>query len=243
MTFIHMPLFTATLCMTIAIHAKMVEFAENTYAMQAPTELIALAHKAAERIGFTDAYEIAVPKKAGLTGWNRFAVGGSNTQTKNAYVLVNPSWFNQIPEEQQIFLLARAMLFHTHGIASPYSTYITILAIFFSLLSIISLFWLLGKTPLITYNPAFRLILAYLITIGLEKLITQPLLSKVQAYAGLQHDIFVSRLTAEKLGDRDAAIKALERYDASIKEAVSNGEALFKPFEHTFAQIIAGLQK
>jgi hypothetical protein len=90
MKFFNFSFLMVTLCITIAIHSKMVEFAENTYAAQAPAELIELAHKTAERISFIDAYEIAVPKKAGLMGWNRFAVGGSNVQTKNAYVLVNP---------------------------------------------------------------------------------------------------------------------------------------------------------
>jgi len=59
----------------------------------------------------------------------------------------------------------------------------------------------------------------------------------------LQHDIFITKLAVEKLGDKEAAIKALEFYDASIKAAVKNGEALFKPFETRFAEVIAGLQK
>jgi hypothetical protein len=140
-----------------------------------------------------------------------------------------------------MFLIARAMSFYTYGIASPYGIYIIIATVLLSLLTLICLFWLLGRTPLVAYNRSSRLIVALVINIALQKIVVEPLAGKLQTYVGLQHDIFVSRLAAEKLGDKESAIKALEFYDASIKTAVKNGEALFKPFENRFAQIIAGL--
>jgi len=233
----------ASALLTTATHPKMVEFAENTYGMQAPAEIIALADKTAERIGFESGYEVAIPKKAGLVGWQRFAVGYTNGQTQNAFILVNPEWFKRMPEEQQMFLIARGMLYHTYSLTPPYASYINILVVLISVGLLILLFWLLGKTPLNAHSSAIRWFVACALTIALQKIALEPAAQKVLTYSALRHDIYVANMAAEKLGDKESAIKALEFYDASIKEAVKNGEALFKPFENSFSNIIEGLKQ
>ena len=104
----------ALLCMfnVLAASAKTAEFFENVFAAPASEKLVAQGQKAAELIGYEKAVEMASPKKAGIeiNPLNKFIYGQINPQTQNALIVANPEWLSLMPEEQQFFLIARALM-------------------------------------------------------------------------------------------------------------------------------------
>jgi hypothetical protein len=199
--------------------AKTAEFFENVFAAPASEKLVAQGQKAAELIGYEKAVEIASPKKAGIeiNPLNKFIYGQINPQTQNAVIVANPEWLSLMPEGQQFFLIARALMRLKEGTPLPMKAvhygYMVL-----SFLLVIGLFFVLRKTVLKNHKVWMSILGAFVMTIALEFLCFDPLEAKLLQYLGLQHDKNINELIVQKTQDREAAIKALEFYDAAIEE-------------------------
>lgn len=216
--------------------AKIVNIAEDGYMMQAPQELEAVAEKAAGLVNFTTPYELVVPKKAAIeiNPWNKFASYVINPVTKNPFLIINPEWFNKLPEDQQLFLLGRNFLLMHYGVIPTSFTMIQYLFVFLSLLLLLFLIWIMGKTVLKNQRMWVRILLAGILVGLCEFMVLDPLEKKLKQCYGKIHDRKINKLVIEKINNKDAAIKALEYYESSIKNEIKNGETFFVPFENLF---------
>ena len=102
-----------------------------------------------------------------------------------------------------------------------------------SFLLVIGLFFVLRRTVLKNHKVWMSILAAFVMTIALEFLCFDPLEAKLLQYLGLQHDKNINEQIVQKTQDREAAIKALEFYDAAIEEEY--------PKDQKFWAILKGL--
>lgn len=228
-----------------SMQAKIVELAEDAYAQQAPENVVAIAEKAAALVDFNTPYEIAVAKKAGVevNPSNKFIAYNINPVTKNPLILVNPEWFFKIPEDQQLFLLGRSFLILHQGTTPFTIKIIPYLFILLSIFLILFLFWALGKTALKQQKPLLRALIAYGIITVCNLTFFNTLQVKTIQYFARRYDTQIHELVLKKTKDRDAAIKALEYFDSSIKNEIKNGETFWAPYENIFESYAQNLKK
>ncbi len=224
--------------------AKNIPFQEDAYSMQAPENVVSLVEKAAKDVDFTSDYEVVVPKKAGIeiNPWNKFAGYTMNPFTKNPLLIINPEWFFQLPEDQQLFLIGRNLLLLKHGVTPTSFTIINYAFIVISLLLLLLIYWILGKTALKKQSIWIRILMVCVIVGISEFILLDPLQIKVKQYFGKLHDKKIHDLVLQKLNNKDAAIKALEYYDSSIKNEIKSGDTFFIPYEHLFETYIQDLK-
>lgn len=226
------------------IQATMIEYKEDAYSAQAPQEIIDLAQKAADLIGFDGAYELVVPKRAGIeiNPLNKFLTYGTNPSTKNHFILVNPEWLAKMPEGQQLFFFVRNFLTFKEG--RPFSMKVVpYLYILFSILLSIFLFFILGKTVLKNQKIWVRLLVVLGLMVVSELLITDRLEAAMLRYLGKRFDINILEQAVQKTENRDAVIKALEFYDTSIQEEAQNDEKYWAPYKGLFVGYAQELKK
>jgi hypothetical protein len=233
-----LPVFT--LLISAHIHADVIPYKEDTYTQQAPEEIVILAKQAADLMNFKDGFEVMIPKKAGIeiNPWNKFVGYGKNPSTQNSFILINPEWFSGIPHDQQVFLLARC--FTTLQEGSLPSTSLQIIWILYCILSILLMilcYWLLGKT---TLQPRkwLRVICAIGIIILGELFIFDKIHLYIVRHVSQNFDVGIIKKVIEKIGNKDAAIKALQHLDASIKQAAQSGETFFVPYKDLFEKYV-----
>jgi hypothetical protein len=186
------------------LHAKMVEFVEDAYLLQAPQEIINTADKAAQLMEFDAAYEVIAPKKPGLqvNPWNRFVSYGINPQTKNAFMVINPVWFLGIPEDQQLFLLGRNLLTLKQG-TQPMS--VKVMPYLFMLLTfslMFLLFWILGKTKLADQKSWVRALIAYAIVFVCNLAFLNTLQLKLIQHLSKRYDATINEMVIQKTQQR-----------------------------------------
>ena len=239
-------LFLSSVCafMCAAAMAETAEFFESAFAAPASEKLVAQGQKAAELIGYEKPLEVASPKKAGIeiNPVNKFIYGQINPQTQRAVIVANPEWLSLMPEEQQFFLMARALMLLTE--AKPFSMQVIpylfiILAFFLGL----GFFFLLGKTALKNQKIWLRVILAIVLARACEFLVTNKLEAMVMRSLGKRFDIDVLESVIQKTHNRDAAIKALETYDAGIEEEYPNDPKYWTPYKGLFKEYAEALKK
>lgn len=216
--------------------AKTVEYVEDAHLSQAPQEIVDLSEKSADLMDYQDAYEIAVPKKPGIhiNPWNKFIAQGINPQTKHPIIILNPQWFNEIPGDQQTFLLSRNFATWQAG-AQPFS--IKALPYLFLLNSIVLmliLFWLLGKTRLADQKKWIRALIAFGVVTLSDLTLMTKINQKLTYYLAMQHEMSIIEKVIEKTHNKEAAIEALKHFDTSIKKELADGELFWKPFEKIF---------
>lgn len=224
------------------IRANIIPYKEDIYTQQAPQEIENLAKEAADLMEFKDGFEVVVPKKAGIeiNPWNKFVSSAKNQATQNPFILVNPEWFSGIPHDQQIFLLARCFaLFQENSLTT--FLWINIFFVLLSILLLIFMYWLLGKSPLLS-KKWMRALCALGITIVVELSILDNIRAHVTTYLGSRIDMNVIQKVVAKTGNKDAAIKALQYFDTSLKEAVQNGETILAPFKNNFEKYVDELR-
>jgi len=226
-------------------YSKMVEFTEDAYSMQAPQEIVDIAEKAAEFFECKDAYEVVVPKKAGIliNPWNKFIGTGINPQTKNHFIVINPEWFLSIPEKQQLFLLGRNFLAIKHGTTPLSMKIIPFLFILFTGCFVLFIVWILGKTRLAEYKPWVKGLIAFCIMTTCNIAFMNGLQSKFLLHVAKNHDKAINEMIIQKTGDKDSAIKALEFFDSSIKSELNNGESFWAPYAMLFENYAHELKK
>lgn len=226
-------------------HAKTIEFIENIYAEQAPQNTIDVAQEAAHLFEFKKDYEVAVPKKAGLqvNPWNRFLAYGINPQTQNPFIIINPEWLSKMPKDEQQFLLGRAFVTLERGM-TPLSLKVSpFLYGFFSICLMILIYFALGRTRLAQQKKWVRALLAYAIITICNLTFMNNVYLKFTQYLGKRYDTQIIESMIEKTHDKEAAIKALEHFDASIKKELAEGETFWKPYENLFEGYAKELKK
>lgn len=240
--------FMNSLALTCALmgavaSATMVEYVEDAYAVQAPKEIVDLVDQAAKIVDFDKPYEVAVPKKAGLqiNPWNRFISSVSNPVTNNWLIIVNPEWVSTLPHDQQIFLLGRCFMMGKMGMVPPITKYIPWLFIIASWVLVYILYRLFGRTRLNEQNQAVRVLLAFGVMFVLNVAIINKLQIKLLDHLYRKHDKVMNLAVVEKTGNREAAIQALQAYDAAIKKSIKEGEASLVPFENIFERLAQSL--
>ncbi len=249
-----------------SINTGIVPSTENSNALQVPQEIIKTARKAATLVKFVGVYEVAVPKKGTIQidPWSKFMARGINLQTKNSMIIFNPSWFLDIPQDQQLFLLGYCFMAFKEG-SIPFSMkiipFIVSFVYYFLLFCIAYLFdlffmvWLLGKTPLhllrkkkakkfmgISLEMLVRVAMVWGIVSLSSSFLIDNVYSKLTDYVARKHEIHLMNMVVQKTGNKDAAIKALRYFSASVKEAIKNGETFFAPHANRFENYANALE-
>ena len=225
-------------------YAKIIELKEDFTAKQAPKNIIAIIEKVATFMDFKPDYEIAVAKKAGLqiNPWNKFVTRNINPQTKNPIIIVNPKWFLKIPEAQQTFLVGRHFFFFKNGDHLIIKT-LPFIFIALRILLLILLIWGLGKTILPNKKKWIRFLVAWCTLFVLNITIFNKLEIKTINYLNIRNGMEINEMMVQKTGDRNSAIKALEYFDASIKNEFKNDETFWTPYTSIFEKYANELKK
>ena len=225
--------------------AKVVQFLEDAYSMQAPKEIVDITERVAALMEFKDVYEVIIPKKAGIqiNPWNRFVAHGINPQTKNPVIVVNPQWFLKMPQDQQTFLLGLTFENFKQGTVSFSMKCTPYLFLLLSILAILLLFWGLGKTRLANQKKIIRFFIALGIVFVCNKCVINTLHIKLAQYLRSRNDTNKCEMVLQKTLNRDAAIKTYECLDASMKDEFEKGETFFAPHLSFFKNKIDRLKK
>ncbi len=236
----------ALLCMVnvLAVSAKTAEFFENVFAAPASEKLVAQGQKAAELIGYEKAVEMASPKKAGIeiNPLNKFIYGQINPQTQNAVIVANPEWLSLMPEEQQFFLIARALMMLKE--VQPFSMKMVHYGyMVLSFLLVIGLFFLFRRIVLKNQKAWISILAALVSALALEFLCFDPLEAKLLLYMGCQHNKTVNELVVQKTQDREAAIKALEFYDAAVEKEYAEDQKFWASLKGLLGSQAEALKK
>ncbi len=236
------------MCLSAA-HATMVEFSEDPYSVQAPQEIVDLAHTMATKVGFDAPYEIVTPKTPAIqvNPWNKFIGTGINPLTKNSLVLVNTNWFSHLNTNQQQALLARCFVQLKLGISPFILKIIPHLYFFLELLFAFFVFRLLRKIfPSGNQSKSAMTVFAVFATVCIlvvcELWVFDPLKAHTVKYIALKHEHKIHETVIEKTLDRVSLIEALTAIDLSIKNEWKNGEIFWAPYLTTFEQYAAELQ-
>jgi len=228
--------------LTPKIYSEVIPYGEDAYCMQAPQEIVSQVQKGAGLVEYDGNFEVIVPKKPGIqvNPWNKFIAYGINPTTQTPFILVNPSWFAGIEQEQQLFLLGRCFA----ALQTGKSLGMKLIPFLFALvgfLLIFAIYWLLGKTALVNQKKWVRIVIAWCIVFASNTFILHNVQSRLMYYMNSRYDVTIIKTVIEKTGDKDAAIKALRYFDASIKASLQDGETFFAPYADLFENYVREL--
>lgn len=227
-----------------AINAKMVEYYEDAYAQQASPELADMVAKIADTVGFTQDYQVIVPKKAGLqiNPINKMISYGFNAQTKNPLMIINPEWFSTLSQDQQNFLIARSFiaLQKSNGQTLP-KLFTPLWVIVFLALGVLA-FFILKKKYMIG-KPTWMIVLATAIPFLIVDTVLGPVHDKIKLNIARRFDAHIAQTALEKLGqDKQTAIDTFARMDELVKKELAEGDTFWKAYETIFSDIAARLK-
>lgn len=228
-----------------ALHAKVVEYVQDPYAMNAPADIVAMTEGAAHTMHFDKSYEVVVPTKAGMqiNPWNKFIASGVNNQTGNFFIIMNPAWFSLLPLDQQQFLLARVFAsFELGNVSFAMKAVPYIFLLFFMALMFCVIFTIVRR-PLSRKKKLLAIVIAWIAVALFNATLQSRLQPFVVHYFGLLHDNKINELALQRTGNRDAAVQALASFDAAIKEDLKDGNTFWKPFETVFEHQAKQLRK
>lgn len=233
-------LFAGVIC---SISAKNIEFTDPT-CQTARAELLELAERVTEQIGYQGDYELCEPAQLYVltNPWNRMMYSKINPGTGNQLLLINFDWFGQLNSAVQTYLMA--VTFIGCQLQQNKFSLLKIWGYLYFALSLLVLFLIflgLRKTRLRSLNIVLRIILTFLICAGLEAIILDRMSAKVSKYLGFRQTVQAYKLALNILQDRQAATDALNHLDATIKAGIENGHTLYKEHEQTYAQILKAL--
>lgn len=238
--------FALMLCTlsALSMRANYVPYVEDAFLAPAPQELVTLAEKVAALAHFDKNYEVMVPKKPGLeiNPVNRYISSGINPVTKNAFIIVNPAWFATLSADAQEFLLARCFATFELGASPSSSAILYWLFILFGLLIFLFSLFLLGKTRLASQKIWVRILIALGIMLASEVIILDRIHQRIAQHFVDQHNTEITNKALKLSGNREAAIQALEAYDAAVKTELKNGEQFWAPYEHLFEKLAKELK-
>lgn len=239
------PAVLLSIATIIPLQGRMVEYAEDAYAMQAPEELVTYAQKVATNIGYDGPYELVIPKKPGviINPWNRFVARGTNPYTQNPFILINPEWFSKLSEDQQFFLLARCFARFKAGM-NPISTRaIPWFFIAFSLFFMFGLYRSLSKVSSIAHNTAIKIAITLISSGLLNYFVMNHVQLKLINYFDVNYEKSLHKTVVQQTDNREAAIQALEAIDHDIKASIAQGETFFVPWATLFEDYARDLKK
>ncbi len=229
----------------ISLSAKIVEFVEDAYLLQAPAEIVKIVQDLADEQHFDADYEVIIPKKAGMqiNPWNRYISFGKNPKTGNVFIIINPEWFFKLTHDEQKYLITLIFCTAQTGSSLPLKMLPWIIG-FISILSIILLTIGLGKYHETAHLKRWlRIIIALLMIALINIFLTSRLRLKIESYLIAQSNRQNQELVLEKSGlSKEVAIAALTKLDNAIKENLKNGETFFKPFEKNYEKQIEVLK-
>lgn len=226
--------------------AKMVEYIEDIYSLQAPAEIAKEVNEIILQNSFTNDYEVVVPKKAGMqiNPWNKLISSGKNPATDNIFILINPEWFAQLTHDEKNFLITRAFLYAQCGATSlPLKAHLWIFAAL-SILLMVGLYYAISAYRVTAkLNRSIRIIITIATVSLLNLTIVNRLQRKIVTHLTSQVNININNQALEKSGVRkEVAIQALTRLDNAVKENIKNGELFWKPLQTIFEEQIQALQ-
>lgn len=225
--------------------AKMVEYYEDAYIMQAPQELADRVAKIAASIGFDKDYQVIIPKKPGMqmNPWNKLVAYGINPQTKHPFLLINPAWFSTLNEDQQNFLIMRNLMFAAHGASSvPMKLFPWIWAIVILALMVL-VFFALKRTRLGVQKTWVRILVTWALFAVANYAFLTNFYYKINTVLARNYDNQITQMTLEKIGkDKQVAISTFQAMDDFVKKELAEGDTFWKPFENTFADLVDRLK-
>lgn len=218
-------------------HTCMIQYPEDAYLMQAPEELVDNAQHVAQLMGFEGQYYALVPKKPALeiNPWNKFIAHGHHPENKTPLIIINPEWFNALPQNEQTFLLGRCFAGFQHGITPQSITLFPFLWTLFMI--IIATLIILGikNTRFGQQKLWARLAIVWVILAICNLTFLNNLQQNIIQYLARKHDHYIHTRVFEKTGNKQAAVKAFEHYDQSMQQEAAHGDPFWKPFENLFA--------
>lgn len=236
--------FTKMLILQPILSASPVPFTEEAYALPAPQEMVDFIESIAQSIGFTELYEVAIPKKSGIqiNPWNKFIGSGIHPVTKRPFFIINPEWFNALSADEQAFFITQHFMRLHEGILPLSLKILPYLYILLSILLIMGMFIGFGYTPLRTRSKWLRLMIAVLFAGLCEPAFLNRLYAKLQESLLKTHRLRIDELALEKTQNKDAAIRALNHLNACVNQELNNGELFFAPYATLFAEEAESLQ-
>jgi hypothetical protein len=234
-------IFLLGLCAVISLSAKMVEFVEDAYLLQAPAEIVKIVQDLADEQHVVASYEVAIPKKAGMqiNPWNEFIAVGVNPSTNNKLLVINPTWWTQLTLDEQKYIITRAFWNAHTGSSLP----LIILSLILSVISILSIILLtigLGKYRKTSHLKRWlRIVIAFIIMWLINTFIVSHVHLKIATYLANHIDHKTHELALAKSGlTQKVAIASLTKLDNAIKENLKSGELFWKPFEKLYEKQI-----
>lgn len=226
-------------CIGSISYAKSVDYLyEDAYSLEAPIEVRKLADEAAERIGFEQPFEVVAPKKPGIqiNPLNKFIAVARNQLSQNIFLMINPEWFATLTKDEQLFLISRSLMQSVpQGILFYIIKYLPYLFALCGILILFLLYVLFRKTIFSSKKWWVSLLSAVIVSNILSLFLINPILQpKVTMLLGKRFDRQCLHFVVEKLGKKDAAIHALEKYDAGIQAEFDNGATVLAPYVGLF---------
>lgn len=225
--------------------AKMVEYYEDAYAQQAPQELVEKVAKVADKINYTQDYQVVVPKKPGLqiNPANKMTTYGFNPQTKNPFILINPEWFSTLNQEQQDFLIARSLMLLQESTWHSFPKLFPWIWMLFLLALSVLVFFALKRSPLGSKPVWMRILAVYVIFAIANFSFGNALFVKMNSTVGQRFDARVTRMALEKMGqDKQVAISLFQAMDELVKKELAQGDTFWKVYENAFSDLAERLQ-
>lgn len=225
-------------------HAKMVEYYEDAYAQQAPQALADKVAQIADRVGFSQDYQVIVPKKPGvqINPINKMSSYGINAQTKNPFMLINTEWFSTLTNEQQDFVIARnfIILENSSWLSAP-KLFTPLWVIIFLLLGLLAFFAL--KRKYMVGKPTWMVVLATLIPFLALDMALDPVHAKLNYAIARRFDAQMARAALDKMGlDKQIAIDTFEKMNQTVTKELAEGQAYWKTYETIFTDIAKRLE-
>lgn len=239
-------IFFGIVCLSGYACANVVEYLEDAYLLNASQELVQKVEKVAQLMDYDKKFELVTPTKAGIqiNPANNFISHGINPGTHNDLIIVNESWFSNLSDNQQTFLLGRSFETFKQGGSNPFSLkLLNIIYGIISILLIIVFFLLLGLIDRLKNQKIVRGFVAFGLVVMLESFVMDSLHAKAYRYFALKRDVRIIETVVEKTGDRQAAVQALRNFTEEIKVQLDKGELFWKPYEHIFESYITALQE
>lgn len=238
MKYIKLYLASVALLATFTASAKVIEYKEDPYCMQAPKEIVDIVEKAASLFGYAGDYEVVAPKTSAVevNPANAFIGHSVNTSTKNNFIVINTNWFSTLPEEQKAFFLGRCFIGLNHGGTPWYINYMFYIYGLFSLLILIFMVLLLGRFLLSRQKLWVRIVVALLALFALEVSVLDMIYTKTLSYALLKHNMKVDKEVYDITGNKEAAIAALEGLHNSVQKELEKGQNFWLPYKSTYQE-------
>lgn len=229
------------------VTAKSVEYAyEDAYLKQAPAEIVQIADRAAEVVGFDQPFSVTMPTKAGMqiNPINGFFAYGLHPLSQHVFFIINPEWFATLSSDEQIFLLGRGFMSTIPGFLYYLIKVLPYLFVLFSVMLALVLYWLMRFTPLAYKKWWLKALVVYVLLIVINLSLVRPFIQpNISSLLALKFDMNVIQNVIAKTGNKEAALQAFEKYNAGIQQEFDNGQLALQPYVGLFKKYADALNQ